>query len=218
MGSDTFVADVDHYPSYFPKVVQYYKERTNSVPNSALYWYLLADAYLKENHPDLALKAISKGMEYKIVIPSYEKFEQLKKTIEARLSNIEKDILYEVPNGALHLGIPKEIAPYIVIDEESGSKMNYTVTVSVSPNEKEKKNLFTVEIYSKDMMMEDPSQIGMESLAETEQFLYYTKRNNEDFISNDPNINEIYEKAFALKDRIIQSVTPGTFNPQVQQS
>ena len=210
----TFVADVDHYPSYFPKVVQYYKERTNAVPNSALYWYLLADAYLKENHPDLALKAITKGMEYKIVIPSFDKFAELKKTIETRLSNIDKEILYDIPNSALHLGIPKEIAPYIVIDEESGSQLNYTVTVSVSPNAAEKKSLFTIDVYAKDMMMEDPNQIEMESVAETEKYQYYATRNKEDFYSDDPNINNIYEKAFALRDRIIQSITPGTFNPK----
>ena len=75
----TFVADVNHYASYFSKVVQYYKERTNAVPNSALYWYLLADAYLKDNHPDLALKAITKGMEYKSLFLAMTNSKSLKK-------------------------------------------------------------------------------------------------------------------------------------------
>lgn len=201
-----FVADVHHYPSYFPKVVQYYQERTASVPDSALYWYFLADAHLKANHPELALKSVMKGMENKIVIPTYDKFAELQETIEGKLAMMEQNIVYDQTNAVLYLEIPKEIAPYITIEEEIGTEMNYNLTVSTSINEQEKKGLFSVEVYSKDMLMEEPND--MELLAETETFLYYVKRNEN--LSN----HEVYEKSIALMDRMIQSVKPGHYYPQ----
>ncbi|MBU8880426.1 hypothetical protein BGM26_15845 [Bacillus sp. FJAT-29790] len=210
---DRFVADEAHYPSYFPKAVKYYEGRTEAVPNAAYYWYYLADAQLKANHPELAYSAVTKGMENKMVVPSYDKFAELKETIEAKLSELGNDIQYEIRDARIHLAIPKEIAPYVMIEEESGPHNNYIVSAFVSPKQREKQLLFAVEIYAKDMI-QDRDEIGLESLAETEQFLYYVKRNNEEFIHHkDSSTYEIYEKAFALKDKIIQSIKPGSVYP-----
>lgn len=210
--SNKFVADEKNYPSYFPKAVQYFKQRTESVPDASYYWYYLADAHLKANHPELALAAVTKGMEKNMVIPSYEKFAELKDKIEKNLANIKQDIPFDVQNAGIHLEIPKEIASNILIEEGNGLGSNYIVSVFVSPEQKEKKLLFSLEIFSKDMMFDS---IGneFEKLAETDGYLYYVNRNSGTITNQDIQKNSIYKKAFAFKEKMIQSVKPGNYYP-----
>lgn len=210
--TNKFVVDEQYYPSYFPKAVKYFKERTESVPDASYYWYYLADAHLKANHPELALTAVTKGMEKNMVIPSYEKFAELKEKIERKLSSIKQDIPYDVQNAGIHLEIPKEIASNIILEEGNGLGSNYIVSVFVSPEEKEKKLLFSLEIFSKDMMF-DSIDKKLEKLAETENYLYYVNRNSGAITNQDIQKHSIYKKAIAFKDKIIQSVKPGNFYP-----
>ena len=207
-----FVADEKNYPSYFPKAVKYFKERTESVPDASYYWYYLADAQLKANHPELALTAVTKGMEKNMVIPSYEKFADLKEKIEKKLAGIKQDIPYDVQNAGIHLEIPKEIASSIILEEGNGLGINYIVSVYVSPEQKEKKLLFSLEIYSKDMMF-DSIDNKLEKLAETEHYLYYVNRESGTITNQDIKRHSIYKQAIAFKDKIIQSVKPGNFYP-----
>ena len=207
-----FVADEKNYPSYFPKAVKYFKERTEAVPDASYYWYYLADAELKANHPELALTAVTKGMEKNMVIPTFEEFADMKEKIEKKLASIKQDIPYDVQNAEIHLEIPKEIAPNIVLEEGNGLGSNYIVSVFVSPEQKEKKLLFSLEIYSKDMMF-DSIDNKLEKIAETEHYLYYVNRNSGTITNQEIQNHSVYKTAFVLKDKMIQSVKPGNYYP-----
>jgi len=211
--SKNLVSDEVHYPSYFPKAVKYYEERTKAAPDTANYWYHLADAQLKANHPELALNSVAKGMEKNMVIPSFEQFSKLKEKIESSFTTFESNIPYEIRDADIHLEIPKEIAQNIIIEEANGSQANYLVTVSVTVDQKNKLNLFTIECFSKDMLQEDSGK-GLEKIAETDKFLYFVNRNGSKLSNTEINKNEIYKKAFALNEKMIESVKPGYVNPK----
>jgi len=72
----------DTYEKYFEKVVSYYKERLEKQPDSAIYWYYLADAQFKMRKPEDALKSIEEGLKLNSEYPGNGKFKELKETIQ----------------------------------------------------------------------------------------------------------------------------------------
>ncbi|MBS4201978.1 hypothetical protein KHA93_20435 [Bacillus sp. FJAT-49732] len=207
--------DEEHYPTYFPKAVDYYTNRIDRVPDASYYWYYLADAQLKSNHPEQALKSVEKGMTLKTVVPSYNQFTELKEKIEKRLQEYSNpDIQYEIRVAGITLDIPKEIAPYISIEEENAPSVGYTASVYISPLEEKKDLLFTIEIYSKDMYMPEKDS-DLEEIAENEQYIYFSKRNDKDINLSglSAEAKDIYEQSFALVDKMIANVRPGLIYP-----
>lgn len=81
----------DTYPYYFKKVVSYYEEKVEKMPNAAFYWYYLADSQMKVGMLKEAEKSIEKGMELDPGYPSKEDFQELLKKIKGnlRVSSIE---------------------------------------------------------------------------------------------------------------------------------
>lgn len=208
-GKDGFESDEVYFSSYFPKVVDYYKQRTEAVPDAAHYWYYLADAQLKANHPGEALLAVNRGMEGNIVVPSFAQFEELRNEIDVNLENEGSDIPYDVKDAGTTLEIPRDLSPYITVEGDNGSSTNYIVSVFYSREVKQKELLFSLEIYSKEMVM--PGEVTLEQIAETDQFLYFIRQGSKN--ERMRNTDEIFEKALVMKDKMISSVKPGNFYP-----
>ncbi|MCJ8009966.1 DL-endopeptidase inhibitor IseA family protein [Lederbergia wuyishanensis] len=211
----SLIADEEHYPTYFPKAIDYYKSRIERVPDASYYWYHLADAQLKSNHPEQALKSIEKGMSLKTIVPSYNQFLELKEKIEKRLQEFSSpDIQYEIRDSGITLDIQKEIAPYITIEEGNAPMVGNAVSVYVSALEEKKALLFTIEIYSKDMYSSEEDS-DLEKIAENDQYIYFARKNMEDMNLSGLNAEakDIYEQSFAQVDKMIANVRPGLIYP-----
>ncbi|WP_214895579.1 DL-endopeptidase inhibitor IseA family protein [Mesobacillus foraminis] len=200
-----FNQDKDLYPLYFPKAAKYYQERTEAVPNMAQYWYYLADAHLKANHPGEALAAINQGMQYKIVAPSYSEFEKLKVEIVKELQVEKSSIIYDMREAGIHFEIPSELAANIKIEGGSGPSTNYIVSVYYSGEYQARELLFSIEVYAKEMM---PEGVTLEQIAETSHLSYFLRQGEEDEYLK--GIDSKYEKALVLKEKMISSVIPGS--------
>ncbi|MBW8351869.1 FG-GAP-like repeat-containing protein [Bacillus sp. IITD106] len=208
------VADEEHYPTYFPKAVDYYKNRIDKVPDASYYWYYLADAQLKSNHPEQALKSIEHGMRLKTIVPSYNQFAELHEKIEKKLQEYDRsEIQYEVRDAGITLDIPKEIARYITIEEGNAPMDGYAVSVYISPEEK-KDLLFKIYIHSKEMSVPELDS-NLEQIAENDQYLYFAKRNSEkiNLTGLDPQLKDVYEQSIAQVDKMIANVRPGLVYP-----
>ncbi|RST74322.1 hypothetical protein D4T97_011670 [Siminovitchia acidinfaciens] len=205
----TLQSDKNHYPSYFPEVVNYYKRRTAAVPDASYYWYYQADALLKANLPEQALAAVDEGMSFNMVVPSYNQFVELREKIERAITlEGNRNLSLELRDAGITMEIPREIASYITVEESPSDMTGYEASVFVSAGD-EKKKLFTIEIYSKDMYMpEDDSEL--ERIAESEQFVYFARK--ADAV---PAGGAIYEKSYALVDKMIANVRPGNAYPAV---
>lgn len=75
---DNIFKDEKIYIDYFKIVVDYYKKKTNEMPDAAFYWYYLADAQIKAGENKEALKSIEKGLHLNMEYPSKEDFIILK--------------------------------------------------------------------------------------------------------------------------------------------
>lgn len=75
---DTFVPAEDIYPVYFPRVVEYCRERAEREPQAKVYWYYLADARLKAGDPAGALESSGHGMALSTDYPEPGRFELLR--------------------------------------------------------------------------------------------------------------------------------------------
>lgn len=200
--------DKDHYPSYFPEVVKYYEKRIESVRDASYYWYYLADALLKADEPERALTAVETGMAYKMVVPSYPQFVELKGKVEQALEKKkESDLSFEFRDAELTIDVPKEISPHIAFEEGPGTQNNYVISVFSAPNEESKLLLFTVEIYSKDLYVPEKKS-GLKEMAETDEYIYFVKKTKETEV-----VPSIHEKSVALADQIISNVRPGLVHP-----
>lgn len=87
--SKELIADEKIYPYYFKRVVDYYEEKVREMPDAAFYWYYLADAQIKANMPNSALKSIELGMNLNLEYPSEDDFNKLKKKALSELQNRE---------------------------------------------------------------------------------------------------------------------------------
>ncbi|KKK33587.1 hypothetical protein WQ57_23500 [Mesobacillus campisalis] len=196
-----FILDKHRYPAYFPRVVQYYERRTEAVPDAAYYWYYLADAHLKAKHPELAYRSIQRGMQQKIVIPSYEAFTELQESILAQLEGHSSDFLYEVRSAGFTMSVPKEMVPDLMIKEENGPEASYRVTVSRSHY----RSLFTVSVFSKDMYVEREED-SLEKIAETDELLFFVEKEGAE-------VSRISNEEAALRDKLVSSIRPGLVYP-----
>ena len=68
----------DLYPEYYMKVVDFHQERVKESPETAFYWYYLADAQIRANLPEDALKSINKGESLKSSYPEGSRWLTLK--------------------------------------------------------------------------------------------------------------------------------------------
>lgn len=166
----SFQSDLDYYPAYFSKVSEYYEERAKHVPNAPYYWYYLADARLKEGHPELAVQAIQRGMNLKVTVPSRTEFEDLKKKIDAQLGGTgTRPYYYKAAD--LTMDIPKAEAASVFVNGVEGINNEYIIGVSKVLDTGQTALLFTVEVYPKDWIssLED---YGVSPLFETEKLVY----------------------------------------------
>lgn len=192
----SFQSDLSFYPAYFAKVADYYDARAMNVPNAPYYWYFLADARLKEGHPELAIKAIEKGMNLKMSFPSRDEFESLKMEIEENLAHRNSDTVpFYVREADITMNIPKAMATSIFMKGEEGNNSEYLVTVNKAIDNEELEILFTVEAHQKDWI-NSLEEYGLSPLFETKT-LTYGVRKNKAFI-NDPEVG-----------KIISSIRPG---------
>ena len=85
------VPEKDAYPYYFKKVVAYYREKVEEVPEAAFYWYYLADAQIKAGMQKDAEKSIEIGMKISPGYPTKEDFQELMKKIvvQSRVDSVE---------------------------------------------------------------------------------------------------------------------------------
>lgn len=204
----TLQSDKNHYPSYFPEVVNHYKRRTAAVPDASYYWYYLADALLKANLPEHALAAVDKGMSFNMVVPSYNQFMELRGKIERAIAvEGNRDFALELRDAGITMEIPRDIAAYITVEEGPTDMTGYEVSVFVSEGA-DKKQLFTIEIYSKDMYVPD-DESDLESIAESGQFIYFARK------ADKVRTGGSYEKSYALVDKMMANVRPGTIYPTV---
>lgn len=203
----TLQPDKDHYPVFFPEVVNYYQRRTAAVPDASYYWYYLADALLKANLPEQALTAVEEGMSFNMVVPTYDQFIELRNKIERSLALAgDQDLVLEVRNAGITMEIPREISPYITYEEKAADMGGYEVSVLVSAGTNRKK-LFTIEIFSKDIYVPE-DEPDLERIAESEQFVYFARKS---VPATSGGIIE--KKSFALVDKMISNVRPGSVYP-----
>ena len=94
---NNFVAALDAYPKYFPKVVDYYIQKVKQYPQAPFYWYYLADAQIKAGIPDKALSSIEKGSALKLNYPFPYQWETLKGEALNKLSkyNLAKNLFQQ---------------------------------------------------------------------------------------------------------------------------
>ncbi|MFT4416604.1 DL-endopeptidase inhibitor IseA family protein [Fredinandcohnia humi] len=206
---ETFVSDKDLYPSYFLKVAEYYKQRTEAVPDAPYYWYYLADSLTKANQQEFALHALNKGMSLNIVVPSFEQFEKLQKEIQSQIDSYgDRDIEYYVPYADFTMNIPRHLASSIVVEGQEGSANEYIVNVNVTDQEK-KEFLFSIEVHSKDFIMKE--EITLPIIHETEHLLYVVRMGNENpkLAESSSLLYETYSQASALRNEMIASIRLG---------
>jgi hypothetical protein len=207
-----FVSDTAHYPSYFQKVIDYYKQRTTEVPDAAYYWYYLADAYLKANHSELALSAVNKGMNLKTVVPSQDHFEELKRLISIRNEALQSHpVRIELKDPDISFEVPRELAPYISTNGEQGPDNSYMITVELAQAKKRKSSLFTIEVLAKDLF-DTQSVKGLEKIGEAGEYLYYIKRTplSRDLLDY-PLLN-----GYTGREQMIASIHLGEMTPKFQ--
>lgn len=197
-------SDTAHYPSYFPEVANYYKQRTAAVPEASYYRYYLADALLKAKQPDEALAEINRGMAHTMVAPSYEQFSALRTEIENAVAKAGSGArIIDLPEGRMTMEIPAAAAPYIAL-EETAENMAYVLSVYFK-QDSEKQKLFSVEVHAKDFYFETAAD--GERIAESDNLLYITKK------AAKVKGSEMYEQCFALIDKMIANIRPGTVYP-----
>lgn len=81
---------LDVYPYYFRRVVPFYEQRVKESPQAAFYWYCLADAQLKAEMPERALKSVHIAMDLaKRFNYDYPSREDMLKLEQKALSNIK---------------------------------------------------------------------------------------------------------------------------------
>jgi hypothetical protein len=221
----TFVSDIAHYPSYFQKVADYYKHRTEEVPDAAYYWYYLADAYYKANHPELALDAINKGMRLKTVVLSYEQFKELKDDIEIKNEEVKnKSVQFELSDPDLSFEVPRGLAPFISTKPEPGQNESTIISVDISPDKKKKFTLFAIEVYPK-VRVDNLSDPQLIKVGETNTHIYFVRKKpsltdggnsllingevHEDQIISSIHIGPVYPKFTSLEEQSIINIING---------
>ncbi len=68
----------DVYPYYFKKVIDFYKTKLQEEPDLPVYWYYLADAQIKGEMYEDALKSIDKALELPKAYPSKKELIKLR--------------------------------------------------------------------------------------------------------------------------------------------
>jgi hypothetical protein len=209
---NTFISDKDHYPSYFQKAISYYEQRTLEVPDAAYYWYYLADSHLKANHPEQALDAINIGMKLKSVVPTKITFEQLKVKIENRQEELKNtDVAFELVDPDVTISVPRSLAPYFSINNELVQDNHLSIAVEVSPDQKMKQLLFTVEVFPIDMVVDNPDS-KMEKIGEDLEHQFFVRR--AEIASKNP--NRTIQFAVNMMDLIISNIELGPLNTKYQ--
>ncbi|MDQ0154051.1 DL-endopeptidase inhibitor IseA family protein [Robertmurraya andreesenii] len=194
----SFVPDQELYESYFSTIASYYQERIKEVPDTAYYYYYLADAWLKAKQPQLAADIIRKGMSLNITVPSYDKFVELQEKIQvAQQNDVE---LYDSASN-LTLSIPKELTNNITIEGQQGQNFEYKLNVNFTDSTT-KTPLFTVEIYSKDFTLKEDLTFPL--LTETDEHFYTIERKE-----NLDGSNILFDQAASYLDEIIASIKIG---------
>lgn len=79
---------LDVYPYYFKKVVVFYEKKVKEMPDATFYWYYLADAELKAEMPERALKSIEKAISINSGYPDKDGLLKLKEEILLKLNSI----------------------------------------------------------------------------------------------------------------------------------
>ena len=82
----------DVYPYYFAKVAMFYKKRVREMPDTAFYWYYLADAQFKACMYKKALISINKAIDLNLEYPPKGVLIKLKKDILCKLKYRERVI------------------------------------------------------------------------------------------------------------------------------
>jgi hypothetical protein len=205
-----FVPDTDHYPSYYQKVIDYYKHRTAEVPDAAYYWYYLADAYFKANHPELALEAVNKGMNLKTVVPSFNQFQLLKEQIEAKKAELHnRPVRFEVSDPDLSFDVQRELAPYISTKGEQGTDDSYMISVDISSDKKIKESLLSIEVYPRDLG-ENKLDAKLVKIGESEEHIYFVRRGK----TQTTTVKGILINGDNTREQIISSIQLGSVNPK----
>ncbi|NFD30666.1 DUF3298 domain-containing protein [Clostridium botulinum] len=90
----------DVYPYYFKKVIDFYKTKLQEEPDLPVYWYYLADAQIKGEMYEDALKSIDKALELPKTYPSKKELIKLKDYIlsHKKCKNIN---LYPAPMNTI---------------------------------------------------------------------------------------------------------------------
>ncbi|MEH7392730.1 DL-endopeptidase inhibitor IseA family protein [Bacillus sp. JJ1474] len=194
--NNSFQSDLSFYPAYFVKVADYYDARAMNVPNAPYYWYYLADARLKEGHPELAFQAIEKGMNLKMTFPSRDEFENLKMEIEEKLAHRNSDTVpFYLREADITMNIPKALASNLFIKGKEGNNSEYMINVNKVLDNGQTEILFTVEAHQKDWIS-SLENYGLSPLFETKTLTYGVRKNKE--FLHDPEVGQI-----------ISSIRPG---------
>ena len=210
----TFVSDKALYPSYFLKVSDYFQQRAKAVPDAAHYWYYLADSLVKAKQPESALHAINKGMTLSTVVPPFNQYDELKKTIETQIeSRGNQDVQYYVPYADLTINIPEQLAPMISIQDQEGVSNEYIVNVYIT-DQKKKGLLFSIEIHSKDFISKE--ELPFPIILETEHLMYMIRLSSENpFIEDqDSLLYKTFNQASNVMNDISASIRLGAPFPK----
>lgn len=68
----------DAYPAYFPRVIDYYRDQLQRMPEAAFLWYYLAFSQVKAGRPEEALASIEKGTGLKGEYPGTDQWDLVK--------------------------------------------------------------------------------------------------------------------------------------------
>ncbi|MFE8700088.1 DL-endopeptidase inhibitor IseA family protein [Cytobacillus sp. FJAT-54145] len=206
-GGSSLNIDKELTPSYFLKVAEYYEQRAISVPDTAYYWYYLADSYVKANRQEDAIAAIEKGLALNRVSPLRNTFLELQEQVELAISQNEApDVQYYISEANMTLKIPKNLYPYFSMEHSEGDQFEYIVDVNIEV-EGQKHLLFSVEVLSKDFIS---SREGLKVIGETESLIYTGKFNEK----IEGNRNDLVSEAVAISKEIMSSIKVGPAFPE----
>lgn len=183
--NDSFVQDQELYESYFQYVANYYKNRLDEAPDAAYYYYYLADALLKANQPDNALRILTTGMSLKVTVPPFEEFNKLMEKIKSvKERNRDKDILFYEPVTNITINIPEELSELVSIESSTGINNEYVIHVNNNTSP-----LFSIELYAKDFVVKE--DISLPLVNETEHHYITVRRNHEEQLQIEALVEEM---------------------------
>lgn len=142
LGLQGLVMAEDVYPYYFRKVIGYYEELLEKLPQSSIYWYYLADAQRKAGLLRLAIQSIDHALSLPNPYPSKEELMKLRQKLQTEATFIPIGVFRNIRVrriAAGHYSVSGEanvlegIVGYEVLEKQNPILQSYTKASAGGP-------------------------------------------------------------------------------------